>query len=113
MWIPLRSERPACPELLHQVAILAGLAVLEEPPGLRGRSALRKVDIGKNNRLLAAGKFGCHLAPGVHAEAPAVERNAVLLPHTVDPEDEHIVGEGIGAYGALPEAVRVERRGRR
>jgi len=97
--------------LFYEVTVFGGLAVLEEAPGLHGGNALVEVDIGDHDRLLAAGKFGCHLAPGVHAEAPAVERDPVLLSHAVDPEDEQVVGEGIGAYRPLPETVRLDRCG--
>src|SRR3990172_8808236 len=96
--------------LLHQLPVLPGPAVPEEAPGFQSLSALFGVNVGKDDGLFAPGKLRDHLAPGARAEAPAVETEPVFPAYSIDPEDEHIVGKGIGGDGVLPEAVGLLRR---
>src|SRR5574341_1627298 len=107
----LRSDCRAAKNLLHQFPVLPRPAVFEEAPGLAGRFTLPGVDVREDDGFLAPGKLRDHLAPGVHAEAPAVEADALFLSDPVDPENVDVVRKGVGRDGLLPEMAGVLGRG--
>ncbi len=86
--------------------------MLEKSPGLSCRIALFGIDVRENNGLFSACELRDHLAPGIDAEASAIEGDPLLLAHTVHPEDEDVVRKSIGRNCSFPQAMGVERGSR-